>query len=441
MMRTDRPMEANLVSRSQVLAWVLYGGLLLCSGCQGWTRPSSNSPFEDGDPNPIAQVGFTATDAEPSSSEAGPVAAQQTFSEKTKQSTNALIRYLTFQEQENLTRAKELYQQGDRLFREAQTLPRDQAQAQFAESAKYFRRASEAAPKTALDQDALFMQGESWFFADRLPDATEAYQKLQKQYPRNRHLDRAAARLFSISRYWIEVAKTQDGKWFTLNLTDAKRPRIDVDGHAIRVLDQIRFDDPTGRLADDATMAAAAEYIRQRKFEEADEFLTDLRETYSDSEHLFHAHLLGIKCKLESYAGPAYSGMVLDEAEKLVKQTRQRFPDKLADPQYGDIVANAAAEIARSRADRLAFRAKYRENRREYGAAKVYYYKLLEQFGNTPHADQARARLAEIEKLPDVPEQRLSWLTTVFPDSRSKDPLETTTPGEADQPSTETILR
>ncbi len=87
---------------------------------------------------------------------------------------------------------------------------------------------------------------------------------------------------------------------------------------------------PPADLADDATMAAAAEYIRQKKFEDADEFLTDLRETFSDSEHLFLAHLLGIRCKLEIYAGPRYSGLILEEAETLVKQTRQRFPDKLA---------------------------------------------------------------------------------------------------------------
>ncbi len=95
----------------------------------------------------------------------------------------------------------------------------------------------------------------------------DVYEKLQKEFPRNRHIDHVAARLFSISRYWIEVAEADKDKWVPLNLTDPKKPRLDVDGHAIRVLDQIRYDDPTGRLADDATMAAAAEYIRQEKYE------------------------------------------------------------------------------------------------------------------------------------------------------------------------------
>ena len=164
------------------------------------------------------------------------------------------------------------------------------------------------------------------FFANRLTHAAKVYEKLQKEYPRNRHNDRISARLFSISKYWIDTVKANEDKWFTLNLTDPKRPRLDADGHAIRVLDQIRYDDPTGRLADDATMAAAAEHIRQGHFEKADEFLTDLRETFTDSDHLFLAHLLGLKCKLEVYAGPEYSGLVLDEAEKLVKQNETTFP-------------------------------------------------------------------------------------------------------------------
>ena len=237
------------------------------------------------------------------------------------------MNFVTGREQESATRAKELYQQGDALFRQASSLPKEEAAKTFKPSAKLFRKSGEAAPGSALEQDALFMQGESLFFADRLTEATEVYQKLQKQYPRSRHNDRVAARLFSISRYWIETVKADEDQWVSLNLTDPKKPRLDVDGHAIRVLDQIRYDDPTGRLADDATMAAAAEFIRQKKFDQADEFLTDLRETFSDSDHLFLAHLLGIRCKLEVYAGAKYSGLVLEEAEKLVRQTRQRFPD------------------------------------------------------------------------------------------------------------------
>ncbi len=282
------------------------------------------------------------------------------------------------------------------------------------------------------------MQGESLFFADRLIDATDVYEKLQKEFPRNRHVDRVAARLFSISRYWIETVKADENSWFKINLTDPKRPRLDTDGHAIRVLDQIRYDDPTGRLADDATMAAAAEYIRQQKFEEADEFLTDLRETFSDSEHLFLAHLLGIQCKLETYAGPGYSGLVLEEARNTRRPDASAIPGQTRRPQVRRHGRASSSEDRLPRAERLAYRADYREKRKEYGAARYYYHLLLEKYPDTPHADTARKRLAEIEQFPAIPTQRLSWLTTIFPDTKRSKPLETNLP-TTEKP--KTILR
>ena len=72
---------------------------------------------------------------------------------------------------------------------------------------------------------------------------------------------------------------------------------------------------------------------------------------------LFLAHLLGINVKLENYRGPKYSGLVLEEAETLVRQTRERFPDKLAEKDYGERVARIDAEIAFLQAERLRYRA------------------------------------------------------------------------------------
>ncbi|TWU26739.1 hypothetical protein Pla52o_05920 [Novipirellula galeiformis] len=414
-------------STMTITAWTL----IAATGCQSWTPPPSLFPAKPSVYDIPDEDGVRQTSAESS------------FGDTARKNTTRVMNFVTLREQENVDKAKDLYKQGDTAFRQAGTMSGKEAKTTFHKAAKLFRRANEASPGTALQQDAMFMQAESLFFADRLSEASEAYTELQKTYPRNRHNDRITARLFNISRYWIETEKATENDWKFLNLTDHKRPVLDADGHAIRVLDQIRYDDPTGKLADDATMAAAAEHIRQGKFEKADEFLTDLRETYTDSDHLFMAHLLGIRCKLEMYAGPDYSGLVLEEAEKIVQQTRTRFPDKLQDEKYNDIVARAAAEISFHHAERLASRARFRENKKEYGAARYYYQQLLTMHQDTPHAETARTRLAEIEKLPDVPTPRLSWLTTVFPDSKSSTPLETTFEDGSKRPESEgaTMLR
>ena len=73
-----------------------------------------------------------------------------------------------------------------------------------------------------------------------------------------------------------------------------QRPWRDRHGHALRIYDKIRVDDPTGRLADDATLAAANEHFANGKFQKADDYFTDLRTAYPTSEHQFSAHFLGM---------------------------------------------------------------------------------------------------------------------------------------------------
>jgi hypothetical protein len=169
-----------------------------------------------------------------------------------------------------------------------------------------------------------------------------------------------------------------------------------------------------------------------------------LRETFSDSEHLFIAHMLGITVKLQTYRGPKYSGLALEEAEKLVEQTRQRFPDKLASTEddFGQRLEQSAAKIAFLQAERLRYRAEYREKRKEFGAARYYYNQLLTKYPETPHADNARERLEATDKKPRKPAQRLSWLTTIFPDSTAHEaPLELNRPAEGGSESGKTLLR
>ena len=372
----------------------------------------------------------------------------ETLSERAGNTARNLFKAATGRETDDLTAARQFYKAGDSMFREATAMSDEDGsprRRRFRDAAKQFQKSAEAAEGSALEQDALMMRAESLFFADRLTAASEVYEKLQKDFPRNRHNDRIAARQFAISRYWIEHASGGADAWYKINFTDATRPRMDIDGHAVRVLDQIRYDDPTGKLADDATMAAAAELIRQGKFEEADEFLTDLRETFGDSEHQFLAHMLGIRCKLQIDSGPNYSGLALQNAAKLIERTKKRFARQLEDPKYADMIARASAEVEFKQAERLASSAAYREKRREYRAAMYYHQKLVAEFGQTPQAAAARARLAELDKLPAVPAKRLAWLTDAIPESNKLPPVQMKPGADSEAgtaaPGNDTILR
>ncbi|MCD0461902.1 tetratricopeptide repeat protein [Roseiconus lacunae] len=420
--------------------------LVVCvAGCQTFGGSAGEQRFFP----PLPFVSSGDADSDDESTEV----ASQVGGAKRKPGTNRfgsshLVGYVTGQS-EDLPRAKELYLEADAIFREAVRAPDEQRTKMFEQSAKLFHKATKEAPGSAIHQDALFMKGEAYFFADDLNNARDAFEILQKEFPRNRHSDRAAARLFAISKYWIDLDKSGSESWYTLNFFDDKRPMRDSASHAIRVLDQIRYDDPTGKLADDATMAAAAEYIRRGDYERADEFLADLRETFSDSDHLFLAHLLGIRCKLEVYAGPLYSERMLDEADVLVKQTRRRFPDKLKDKKYADMVARAAAEIDYHKAAKLSYRADIREKQREYASARDLYRMLLRDHPQAPQAEQARERLAQIEELPGSPDKPLAFMTKLFPSAKQSPPLVTVESlrstegdaGESEPPPNESFFR
>lgn len=386
----------------------LFANLLFVAGCQTFSPLSTSSGNDD-----------------PLVSDRGTLEPAATGSNSVQSGFDKTKRFLTGKEQVDRQRAVELYRKGDDLFREAMKSPTEKSRDLYAEAGRTFARAAEAFPSSALEQDAMFMSGQSYFFANQLTKAEETLGTLQNQHPRNRHSEQAEKLLIAIARYWIDTTKAGAGSVIPVNFTDASRPWLDADGHAIRVFDQIRYDDPTGKLADDATMLAGIEYMRQKDYFQADQMFTDLRELFPDSDHQFNAHLLGLQCKLELYAGASYSGLVLEEADDIIKRMRQIFPNEMKDPETRDSVARSAAKVEYLQAEKLWNRATYREKQLNYGGAKVYYEQLLVDYPNTPFADQARERLSEISGKPEVAPQRLKFLAKLFPAAKPTKPLMT----------------
>ena len=73
-------------------------------------------------------------------------------------------------------------------------------QKKYAEAAEKFKTAADRWPDTPLEEDALFMLGESQFFSDQYPKAHDTYSMLLKKHNNSRHLDIAVQREFAIGR-------------------------------------------------------------------------------------------------------------------------------------------------------------------------------------------------------------------------------------------------
>ena len=288
----------------------------------------------------------------------------------------------------------------------------DEIESLYLEAAKIYDRSAHRWSNSALHEDALFMAAESYFFGKRYPEADDRYEHLLKGYPKSRYLDQIQRRRFSIAHYWLQTDQLDHQKFYEFNLSNPTLPWRDQFNFAVRILDQIRLDDPTGDIADDATLLAADACLEIGRYQQADNLFSDLIKTFPSSEHQFRAHRAAIQTKLSRYRGPDYGDTALLESEKLLKQVQRQFPQQASQQQQELVRLNA--EIHYRKAEREWSTGQFFDERASYGAAKMYYRTLIKEFADTPFAGPARKRLLEIEGRPAQPPQRFQWLANLF---------------------------
>lgn len=306
-------------------------------------------------------------------------------------------------------RAEQAFADGENLFRREE----------YAKAAKQFKQAVARGLNSRLEQDAMFMLAESLFFGNHYPEAVESYDKLISQFPNSPHLDKVIRRQFDIARYW-EQHQQYKPRWATTpNLFDKTRPLFDTLGRSRKTYENIRLNDPTGPLADDAIMATANSYFLRGRFEDADYHYGLIRREYPRSEHQYDAHLLGLQSKLRMYQGPDYSGVPLEEAKKLVKQLKIQFVGELNSEERKRL-AEVEAKLHKQLATREMRMGQYYDEIEYYGSARFYYARVLHQYPDSELAVQARARLIALGDSPDHPEEKLGWFVKLFPQNSER---------------------
>ncbi len=298
--------------------------------------------------------------------------------------------------------ARESMQEGQKLFREKK----------YKEAAAKFAVVADRWPDTPLEEDALFLKGESEFFSDQYPKAHDTFGGLLKKYTNTRHLDTVMAREFALGRYWEQLYDKSPSLPITPNVTDGSRPLFDTFGYAVQAYERVRLNDPTGPLADDAVMATGNAYFRRGQYAEAGDQYDMLRKEYPNSEYQMLAHQLGLQAKMRLYQGTLYGRAPLDDAGQIAEQALKQYGDKLGPER--ERVAKARAQIMEEKANRDFVIAQYYEQHAYYGAARMYYKGLLADYPTTEKAAEAKARLEAIKDKPSEPPSKIAWLTDMF---------------------------
>jgi len=301
------------------------------------------------------------------------------------------------------TIARQNLQEGEALFR----------QGKYAEAIAKFKTAVARWPDSTIEEDALFLLAECYFFTDKYPRAEDTYARLLKKYDNTRYLDTVVARLFAIGRYWEQYYREHPEWVIQPNLFDRSRPWFDTFGNAIAAYEKVRLHDPIGPLADDAVMATANAYFVKGEYENAAYHYRLLRKEYPNSDFQVPAHILGLQAVMRVYQGEHYDGDPLQEAEEIAQQALTQFGNQLGEEKAR--MQQAAAAIKEMKARRDWAMGQYYEQKSYYGAARTYYQNLINNYPDTQHAALARRRLEEISNKPDVPPNRFKWLTSLFP--------------------------
>ena len=318
--------------------------------------------------------------------------------------------------------AKQAFAKAESLYNSANAQkaagePENLWQTKFVEAANQYRLAAAKWPDSSLEEQAIFFEGESYFFSDRYVQANRAFEKLIAQYSGSAYLDQAEGRRYAISKYWLELSESGP----MISLSDPKRPRFNVAGEARRVLHNIRLDDPTGKLSDDATFELANAFLKAGRFYEAADTYEDLRRNYPGSRYLFDAHMLELESRLKSYNGPSYDATPLEKSEELLKTIVRQFPDKAGENE--EVLKQQAALVNNQLAQRIYQLAKYHERRDEHEAARLCYAEVAQNFPDSMYTSSIREDIARVAALPPVPGQTAQWLVNLFPNPEVDKPL------------------
>jgi outer membrane protein assembly factor BamD (BamD/ComL family) len=404
--------------RTARAVWPFASNEAPVGSAQWWKAHKANAVFEPPKGYKVEGVdGYFDGDGRPIQ---GPVAQERVIEASEKKEEVGLIPGLDPHEQytkiksavglgPNEQIARQDYLEGDRLFREKK----------YGAAAEKFQAAIDRGPHSAIEQDAMFMVAESYYYNDQYIKARDAFDGLVKEHTNTRYMDKVIEHEWAIAQYWEKYEQRHPDWMATPNAWDKTRPWFDTIGHAIKTYDSIRLNDPTGPRADDAIMATANIYFARGKYDDADYHYTLLRKEYPRSELQFEAHLLGLQAKLRKYQGENYDGTPLEEAKVLVKSLNSQFGSRLS-AEEKQRLATVSAQLNKEVASRDYRMAGYYDRKKDYGAAKHYYAAVIEKFPDTELSQKSRERYAEIKGEPDNPTKPLGFLVDLLPENRER---------------------
>jgi TolA-binding protein len=302
------------------------------------------------------------------------------------------------------------------------------SQGKYAEAERIFHRIAHNTKNPVLvAEEALFFEGDCLYLQKRYPKAESTFKKLLKDFRINgRFHDQACKRLFDIADYWLddtrkemrraEERRLNKANWFvsagedtirtvtfvpSLFHFEKEKPFLDVQGHALEALEEVRLNDISGPLGEKALFYIATVKFYNRDFKDADYYYSQVYENYPNGKLASTAMKHAIICKQMMTGGSVYDLRGLDQARKLIQETAKSYPDI-----DEDFLRRQLVSISQQHADKDWRIAEFYRRTGHPGSAYFYYELVKRRYPGTSYSEKAIARMDEMRDRLDKQKSR-----------------------------------
>lgn len=278
---------------------------------------------------------------------------------------------------------------------------------EYSHAERLFHHLAEDKKNPQVAEEATYYEAECLRLQGYYPEAADTYVKLLKNFDRSAFREQSVQHMYDIANYWLDDTREEmrekrdvrEGKrWFVtprlFNL-DKTKPFIDQEGRAIEKLEQVRWNDIGGPLADKALFLAGSVMFFREDYREADHYFSQLVERHSASELAPQAIELAIISKHMSTGGSDYDGRKVAEARQMVFTALQSFPSLVEKKK--DFLSRQLVGITFQQAEKDFKVAEFYRRTGHPGSAFFYYEIVRRRYPGTRFASDSAKRMEELK--------------------------------------------
>jgi TolA-binding protein len=275
-------------------------------------------------------------------------------------------------------------------------------QGKLAEAEKEFARIAKKRKGSPVGEDCQYYLGETQFQRQNYFRAHDSFEMLHKDYPASDHIEKAVAREYEIAQLWLgqddpKVPKDKLLPWF--GRFDGRLPIVDVQGSALKALEHVRQNNPSGPLAETASKEIADYYVKHHDYDSAAMYYEQFMQEYRKSPRLYDVQLAAIDARMKGYLGPDYDAAGLEKARTLIRKTMDDFREI----QINEKLYHTLDVINEAEAEKTYKEGAYYKKIGKVASAEYYFGKIPRRWQNSPWAVKAKTELAELAKMPRKP--------------------------------------